>query len=91
MSQWEINLSRESLKFLHKNHIAETLVTEAIILAIRKISGEDVSVDFKKLHPPYQDCFRVRVGRIRIVFSINFTLYSVDVAEVNWRGSAYRR
>ncbi len=91
MSQWEIVLSRESLKFLDKNHLPEVLVTEAIALAIKKISGEDVNVNLKKLHPPYGSCFRVRVGQLRIIFSINFVLSSVEVIEVNWRGSAYRR
>ena len=91
MSQWGITLSRESLKFLDKNHLSEVLVTEVITLAIKKISGENVNVDLKKLHPPYEGCFRVRVGRIRIIFSINFVLFSVEVIEVNWRGSAYRR
>ena len=90
MNQWEIIFSRESLKFLNKNHLPETLVTEAIIPAIKKMSGEDINVDLKKLHPPYQNCFRIRASRIRIIFSINFTLHSVDVIEANWRGSAYR-
>ncbi len=90
MNQWEIIFSRESLKFLLKNRLPEMMVTEAIVLAIKKISGGDVNVDLKKLHPPYEGCFRVRVGRIRIIFSLNFTLYSVDVIEVNWRGSAYK-
>ena len=90
MNQWEISLSKESLRFLRKNHLPETLVVEAISLAIRKISGEDVNVDLKKLHPPYEGCFRVRSGRIRIIFSLSFTLFSVDVIEINWRGSSYR-
>ncbi len=91
MNQWEIVLSRESLKFLRKNHLSDTVVTGAITTALRKISGESVNVDLKKLHPPYGGYFRIRVGRMRITFSIDFDSHFVDVAEVNWRGSAYRK
>ena len=90
MNQWEITFSKGSLKFLSKNHLPEMLVTKAIVSVVKKMSGENINVDLKKLHPPYQDCFRIRIGRIRIVFRINFTLYYVEVIEVNWRGSAYR-
>ena len=90
MNQWEIILSRESLKFLRKNHFPETVATEAIIVAIKKLSGEEVNLDLKKLHPPYAGCFRVRSGRLRIVFSVDFEAHVADVLEINWRGSAYR-
>ncbi len=90
MNQWKIFLSRESLKFLRKNHLPETAVTEAIVTAIKKISGENANIDLKKLHPPYEGCFRIRTGRMRITININFDLRVVDVIEVNWRGSAYR-
>ena len=51
--------------------------------------GEDVNVDLKKLNPPYQGYFRIRLGRIRITVSINFNSQLADIAEINWRGSAY--
>ena len=90
MNQWDISLSKSSLKFLRKNHISETIVTEAIADGIKKMSGEEINIDLKKLHPPYKNYFRIRIGRIRISFNINFDLRFVDVAEVDWRGSAYR-
>ncbi|MEK7585418.1 MAG: hypothetical protein AAB455_02820 [Patescibacteria group bacterium] len=91
MNQWEIALSRESLKFLRKNHLPETTVIEAVTSAIKKMSGETINLDLKKLHPPYEDHFRIRNGKLRIVFKINFEVNFVHVIEINWRGSAYRK
>lgn len=90
MREWEIALSRQSLKFLSKNHLPDESITKLVILAIRKLSGEVVNLDLKKLNPPYQDYFRIRVGRMRITCNIDFDSRVVDVAEVNWRGSAYK-
>ena len=90
MKPWDILLSKESLKFLRKNHLSDTAAINAIIIAIKKLSGENINLDLKKLHPPYEGYFRIRTGRMRITFSIDFTQHLVDVAEINWRGSAYR-
>ena len=60
-------------------------------LAIKKLSGEIVSVDLKKLQPPYEGYFRIRVGKMRITCAFDFYINFVDVAEVNWRGSAYKK
>jgi len=90
MNSWEILLSKESLKFLNKNHIEQGIVTDAIRLALRKFSGEDVNIDLKKLNPPYEDYFRIRRGRMRITFAIDFDTRTIDVAETNWRGSSYK-
>lgn len=90
MSKWEIVVSKESQKFLRKNNLPDSVVTRAIASAIKKFSGEEINIDLKKLRPPYDGYFRVRVGKIRIIFSIDFDLRSVDVAEINWRGSSYQ-
>lgn len=90
MNQWEISLSRTALKFLHKNHLSEEIITDAVTLAVKKLSGEDINVDLKKLNPPYEGYFRIRMGRMRITCGISFETRSVEVAEVEWHGSAYR-
>ncbi|MFH1170177.1 MAG: hypothetical protein V1704_01290 [Candidatus Vogelbacteria bacterium] len=90
MNQWEIVLSRGSLKFLRKNRFSETVATEAVITAIKKLSGEEINLDLKKLHPPYAGYFRVRSGRLRIIFNVDFTAHVAGVIEINWRGSAYQ-
>ena len=90
MNNWDILLSKESLKFLHKNHLGQEVVTDAIKLALRKFSVEDINIDLKKLNPPYDGYFRIRHGRMRITFKIDFETHTVDVAETNWRGSSYK-
>ncbi len=90
MSEWDIELSKETLKFLRKNHLSDDVITEVVKLAIRKFSGENINIDLKKLHPPYDGCFRIRIGRMRVTFRINFDNLFVNVIEVSWRGSAYK-
>jgi mRNA interferase RelE/StbE len=90
MSEWQIVLSRESLKFLRKNHLPDEKVTDAVVAAIRKLSGENVNVDLKKLNPPYEGYFRIRIGRMRITLAIDFRARVADVADIKWRSGAYR-
>ncbi len=90
MSSWDILLSKESLKFLRKNHLEQNVVIDAVTLAVRKFSGEDVNIDVKKLSPPYDGYFRIRRGRMRITFKIDFDTRTVDVVETNWRGGSYK-
>ena len=90
MSEWEFEFSRQSLKFLKKNNITEDEVTGAVRLGIRRLSKELVNIDLKKLNPPYEGYYRVRVGKIRITFVPYFHRSTVEIAEVEWRGSAYK-
>lgn len=46
---WEIKLSRQAEKFLARNHLADTFVTNLISKAILKFSGETVAVDMSRL------------------------------------------
>jgi len=57
---------------------------------LRKFSGGDINIDLKKLNPPFEGYFRIRHGRMRITFAIDFETHKVDVAETNWRGSSYK-
>ncbi|MEK7610206.1 MAG: hypothetical protein AAB468_00410 [Patescibacteria group bacterium] len=90
MNRWEISLSREALKFLRRNHFPQAKIIEPVVLAIKKLSGENTNIDIKKLNPPYEDHFRIRVGRTRIICCPDFVSRSVSVREINWRGSSYK-
>lgn len=46
---WKIDFSKDSLKFLSRNNLDENAIVDEIKLSLRKLKGEDVNVDIKKL------------------------------------------
>ena len=46
---WRIDFSSDSLKFLSQNNLNEELILEKIRLALRRLQGENINVDIKKL------------------------------------------
>jgi len=88
MSFWEVGLSRKARKFVLKNHLSEDNIVSACVLAALKISGEANNADIKKLHPPYENNYRVRVGDMRIVIDKpDFHKLCIEVVDIEWRTS----
>lgn len=58
--------------------------------AIRKLSGETTLVNLKRLTGKWASCYRIRMGKIRIIFSIDFEEKSVLIEVIDNRGSAYK-
>ena len=52
--------------------------------------GEIVAVDLKKTSGKWEHCYRVRVGKVRIIFSIDFDRQRVLIEVVDNRGNAYK-
>ena len=88
--EWQISLSRQAEKFLAKNHLVDTFVTEQILKAILKFSGETVALDLRRMAGVWSGHFRIRSGKIRIIFSIDFYEKKVLVEIVDFRGSVYK-
>ena len=88
--EWEIKLSRQAEKFLKRNHLAGDFVADPVRKAILKLEGEVVSIDLKQLSGEWRGCYRVRIGRNRIIFSISFEARTILIEVVDNRGSAYR-
>ena len=87
--EWTISLSRQAEKFLAGNHLPDTFVTEQISKAILKFSGETIALDLRRMTGIWSGHFRIRTGKIRIIFSIDFYEKKVLVEVVDFRGSAY--
>lgn len=88
--EWQISLSRQAEKFLARNHLADTFVTEQISKAILKFSGETVALDVRRLAGVWSGHYRIRSGKIRIIFSVDFYEKRISVEVVDFRGSAYK-
>lgn len=87
---WEIGLSRQAEKFLKQHHLSDNFAIEPIRRAIQKLQGEVIAVDIKQLSGKWEGCFRIRVDKNRIIFSINFEKQVVLIEVIDNRGSAYK-
>ena len=92
--EWEIALSRQAEKFLAKNHLPDEFVIAPLRKAISKFFGEfgeseSVSVYVKRLSGAWTGYYRVRSGRIRIIFSFDAEKQRAFVEVVDYRGDVY--
>ncbi|MDO8516230.1 MAG: hypothetical protein Q7S28_03205 [bacterium] len=83
-------MSRQVEKFLAKNHLSDKFVTVPIDRAIRKFFGEPVSVDVKRLSGAWVGYYRIRSGKIRIIFSFDAEARRVFVEAIDYRGDIYK-
>lgn len=88
--KWRVDFSRESISFLKKNKLHESVIVEQIKFALKKFSGEDININIKKLKGKWEGFYRIREGRLRIIAEFNFDTFCVYVDRVGWRGNAYK-
>lgn len=88
---WTFNFSRQADKFLAQHRLSDASIIEIVQRALQRINGEAVAVDLKHLHEPWKGFLRVRVQKVRIVFSFDAHMRSAYIAIVDFRDSAYRR
>ncbi|HUW21044.1 MAG TPA: type II toxin-antitoxin system RelE/ParE family toxin [Candidatus Bathyarchaeia archaeon] len=86
---WKIGFSRDAEKFLKQENLRSETVAE-IINFLKKMKGESVSVDVKKLKGDWQGFYRIRKGKLRIIFELNFQEHSIYVARIDQRGKVYK-
>ena len=87
---WEIGFSRRAEKYLSQRHLPDDFAIEPVLRALQKIRGETVAVDLKRLLGKWNGFFRVRMGKVRIIFSIDTVAHHVFIEVIDNRGSVYR-
>jgi len=88
--EWEIALSRQAHKFLAKNHLSDDFVIPLVGRALGKFFGGSVSVDVKRLSGAWAGYYRIRSGKIRIIFAFDAEERRAFVEVVDYRGSVYK-
>jgi mRNA interferase RelE/StbE len=88
--KWQISFSKNSLRFLRFNHLEEIFVIDKIKIALRKFIGEDINIDIKKLKGKWEEFYRIRDGKLRIIVEFKFEDYYVYIEEIDWRGNMYK-
>jgi mRNA interferase RelE/StbE len=88
--KWIVDFSDDSLKFLKKNKIREDYIIEKVEITLKKLKGEDINVDIKKLKGKWEGFYRIRFGRLRIIIEFQFQDNRVYIERIDWRGNVYK-
>lgn len=87
--KWRIDYSRNAEKFIEKQNI-RTEVREELKKFLMKMKGEDVNIDLKKLSGEWEGYYRLRKGKLRIIFEPNKTDKVLFVERIDFRGDVYK-
>jgi mRNA interferase RelE/StbE len=90
----EIEYLKKSQKFFAKNShlLSKSNSSQLIVKAIKKILlHEDINVDIKKLQGNLSNYYRIRQGKIRILFELDNDKIIVKaiVNDIDFRGDVY--
>lgn len=88
--EWVVLFSDRAESSLDKNHLDRDEMIAVVGSALKKFRGEISSLDIKKLKGVWSGFYRVRKGKLRLIFTVNFEKYLVYVDVIDWRGRAYR-
>jgi mRNA interferase RelE/StbE len=86
---WTIEYSRDADRFIQVEGIHGE-VTKQIQGFLKKLIGESVNIDAKKLKGEWKGYFRIRTGRLRIIVSVDTGQRFIYVERVDFRGDAYK-
>lgn len=64
------NRSKDAIKFVNKQNIHNE-VREEIKKFFKRIEGENINIDLKKLEGVWAGYYRLKKGKVRIIFEIN--------------------
>ncbi len=89
---WKVELSRESRKYISKS---EKKVVSSILSKIKNFKEwlEDkgpLSTDVKRLKGNWEGFYRIRVGNIRIILSLDRDKKIIRIHDIGHRGDVYK-
>ena len=87
--KWRIDYSREAEKFIEKQNI-RIEVREELKKFLMRMKGENVNIDIKKLSGEWEGYYRLRKGKLRIIFELSKTDKVLFVERIDFRGDVYK-
>lgn len=88
--KWKLDYSRDAEKFIRKQNI-RLEVKEELKKFLMKVKGEDVNIDLKKLGGSWAGYYRLRRGKLRIIFEVNKIERVLFVEKIDFRGDVYKK
>ncbi|MDI6891222.1 MAG: hypothetical protein QMC83_09870 [Thermodesulfovibrionales bacterium] len=87
--KWRIEYSRDAEKFIEKHNIRDK-VREELKKFLLKVKGENINLDIKKLSGEWEGYYRIRRGKIRIIFEPDKNRQLLFVEKIDFRGDVYK-
>ena len=87
--KWNIEYSRHADEFIKRENI-RIEVRELIEHFLKKMRGESINVDVKKLKGKWKGYLRIKKGKLRVIFVVDFQARVLYVDRVDFRGRAYK-
>jgi mRNA-degrading endonuclease RelE of RelBE toxin-antitoxin system len=87
--KWRIDYSRDADRFVEKQNI-RIEIREELKKFLMKIKGENVNIDLKKLSGEWEGYYRLRKGKLRIIFEPSKTDKVLFVERIDFRGDVYK-
>ncbi|ODS29658.1 MAG: hypothetical protein SCARUB_05244 [Candidatus Scalindua rubra] len=87
--KWRIGYSKEADKFIQKHNI-RIEVREEMKKFLIKMKGENVNIDLRKLSGEWKGYYRLRKGKLRIIFEVSKSERFLFVEKIDFRGDVYK-
>ena len=58
---------------------------------IKRTKDKDINVDVKKLKGSWAGYYRIRKGKIRIIFDVDYKNKAVFIEKIDFRGDVYEK
>ncbi|MDY6862058.1 MAG: hypothetical protein SV062_03610 [Thermodesulfobacteriota bacterium] len=87
--KWRIDYSRDAKKFVEKQNILIE-VRKELKKFLMKMKGENVNIDLKKLSAEWKGYYRLKKGKLRIIFEPSKTDKILFVEKIDFRGDVYK-
>jgi len=88
--KWKINYSRDADKFAERENIRfET--REELVKFIKSTTNKDININVKKLRGSWAGYYRIREGKIRIIFDVDYKNKAIFIEKIDFRGNAYKK
>ncbi|MBE9594699.1 MAG: hypothetical protein IMF19_14605 [Proteobacteria bacterium] len=87
--KWSIEYSRDADKFIERENISVE-VREQIKHFLKKMRGQSINIDVKKLKGKWKGYLRIKKGKLRIIFSVNVKDRVLYIKRVDFRGKVYK-
>ncbi|MGH2412537.1 MAG: type II toxin-antitoxin system RelE family toxin [Microcystaceae cyanobacterium] len=92
----KVKFSKNTVKFLNKlDKNNREKIREKINYLFQSLENEGIipftALDIKKLKGEWEGFFRIRLGNIRIIFTLNQNLEELLIYEIDFRGNFYKK
>jgi mRNA interferase RelE/StbE len=87
--KWRIEYSRDAEKFIDREDV-HVEVREELKKFLIKMKGGSVNIDLKKLVGDWEGYYRLRKGKLRIIFELNKNERVIFVERTDFRGDVYK-